>query len=187
MPLRNRQFAAHFTAWNTTDQAGEDGDAANITLRLVQDSGTILTPGGAINEVDAINFPGLYWILLTAAEMDAQMLSLGGVSSTDNVKIITSHFVTQILLTPADIRTQVVEQFNIDTYGEPLAGQPPAVATPMEMITQLYHTLVVDRMDYDVIEGFQNIYMSDGRTIRYRKRVRVDGSNVIRDPGEASG
>jgi len=186
MPLRSQGLSVPFLAWNTTDNAGETGDDANFTLRLLRDE-TLLAPGGAINEPDAVNLPGLYWIRLTAAETDGNFLTLGGVSSTANVVITPVSIVTQTLLTPADIHTQVSRFFDIQTHGEPVAGQPPSITNLAEMVRQLYHTLVVDAMDYDLTSGYQNIYMADGTTVRYRKRVRRVGSTIIRDPSEAGG
>ena len=87
MAIRNRALTINFLAWDTAADAGKTGDAANFTLRLIKDGGAPAAPTNAVSEPDAVNLPGLYELALTADEMDADFIALGGISSTANVVI----------------------------------------------------------------------------------------------------
>src|SRR5665647_2473539 len=82
-----------YKAWNGTTNLGQINDVGNHTLKLILD-GAEFIPSNAPTEVDSVNCPGLYKIDLTAAEMNAKVIVLGGVSSTPNVSIITMEIYT---------------------------------------------------------------------------------------------
>ena len=73
-----------FTAWDTSANAGKTGDSANFTLKWVKD-GTSGSPTNSASEVDSTNAPGLYKIVMTAAEMLCATGTLCGKSSTASV------------------------------------------------------------------------------------------------------
>jgi hypothetical protein len=64
----------------TTTNALRSGDAANHTLRLVQD-GVSNVPSNSPAEVDAINAPGLYQLAITSAEASHNVVTIAGFSS----------------------------------------------------------------------------------------------------------
>lgn len=88
MALKNQSLTVNFLAWDTSNNQGKTGDSANFTLRLVKDGGTPAAPTNAVSEPDSTNMPGIYEITLTAAEMNADFITLHGVSSTANISII---------------------------------------------------------------------------------------------------
>jgi hypothetical protein len=73
-------------AWNTGDGTPKTGDAANITVRIRKDGGTLTAATNNPVEVDATNAPGLYEIELTASEMDANTIEVVPRSTTDGVQ-----------------------------------------------------------------------------------------------------
>lgn len=80
-------FVGCYTAWDTAANAPKTGDVANHTITIAQDA----TSAGATNtpaEVDAVNVPGLYKIVATAAEATGKAVSIIGISATANVNII---------------------------------------------------------------------------------------------------
>jgi hypothetical protein len=93
MPVRAQPFTFQFTAWNTSTNRGQTGDAAHLTLRATGD-GAEFAPSASPTEVDATNLPGLYSIALTGAEMNYGSITLAGTSSTANVVIIPVTYVT---------------------------------------------------------------------------------------------
>jgi hypothetical protein len=94
MALKNQAITICYTAWNTSTNLGQTGDAANHTLKLVQD-GTEGPPTNSPSEVDSTNLKGLYKITLAAADMNYNCVVLGGASSTANVIIIPLTIITE--------------------------------------------------------------------------------------------
>jgi len=82
-----------YTAWDANANAGKTGDAANHTLRLVRD-GTESIPTNSPSEVDSVNCPGLYQINLTSEEMNCNMITISGKSSSTAVSIIPVEITT---------------------------------------------------------------------------------------------
>ena len=82
-----------YIAWETAENAGKTGDAANHTLRWIA-NGASNAPANAPAEVDATNAPGVYKLTLTAAEWQTYQGTLAGVSSTADVSIIPQQFTT---------------------------------------------------------------------------------------------
>lgn len=95
MAIRNQALTVNFLAWDTNANVGKTGDSANFTLRLINDGGTAAAPTNAISEPDSTNLPGVYEIALTAGEMDADFVTLGGVSSTANIVIYPLFITTE--------------------------------------------------------------------------------------------
>ena len=86
MAVYGKSFTITYVAWDTSANAGKTGDNANHTLKWIKD-GTAATPTNAPAEVDATNAPGVYKLVLTAAEAQATFGTLAGKSSTANVVI----------------------------------------------------------------------------------------------------
>lgn len=87
MALYGIQFTITYVAWDNAASAGKTGDAGNHTLKWIKD-GTAGTPANSPSEVDSTNCPGLYKLVLTAAEAQALFGTLAGKSSTGDVSII---------------------------------------------------------------------------------------------------
>lgn len=87
MASRAQSLTLQYVAWNTNTNAGQTGDVANHTLRLVK-NGTSAAPTNAASEVDAINAPGVYSLTITSSEATNDIVTLAGKSSTANVSII---------------------------------------------------------------------------------------------------
>jgi len=94
MAIKNQAITVQFTAWDTSNNVGKTGDEAQFTLKVVTD-GTAATATNSPAEVDATNCPGLYKVVLTAAEMNGDFVTLAGKSSTGNISIIPIHMPTE--------------------------------------------------------------------------------------------
>lgn len=93
MAVKNQAITIQFSVVDASTGLGKTGDAANLTIKLIQD-GVAAAPTNAPVEVDATNAPGTYKIALTAAEMNYDTVRIAGKSSAANVQVI-----------PIDIRT----------------------------------------------------------------------------------
>lgn len=105
MAIKNQSLIVHFVAWDSAAAAARSGDAANFTLRVIKD-GVAAAPTNAPAEVDATNAPGVYKLTLTAAEMNADAITVAGKSSTANVSIIPMHVTTERGLIDAAVSTR---------------------------------------------------------------------------------
>lgn len=122
-----RDLIINFTVWNTANNAGQTGDVANLTLRWIKD-GISNAPSYTPTEVDPVNAPGIYQLLLSSTERVCDVGTLCGTSSTAEVIIIP------LTLT-------------FDEYCNPTStGTPPTAATPALTLAQVkeYLRLVDD-------------------------------------------
>jgi uncharacterized repeat protein (TIGR02543 family) len=74
-------------AWDTVNECGRTGEAANITVRGVRDGVEYAPVDATVTEVDAVNLPGIYTVSLTRTENDCYFNTVGGKSSTTGVVI----------------------------------------------------------------------------------------------------
>lgn len=81
-------------AFNSNTGAPVTGDAANITAYLVKDGGAPAAATNAVSEVSAANMPGVYKLLLTQAETNADCVVACGKSVTANVVIQDKEYAT---------------------------------------------------------------------------------------------
>ena len=89
MATRGVEMTLTFTAWDAGASAPKTGDSGNFTLRWVKD-GTASAPTNSAAELDATNCPGIYTLVITSTEADANLGCLAGKSSTADVSIIPS-------------------------------------------------------------------------------------------------
>lgn len=99
MAIRNRPKVVHYVAWDTVNNRPKTGDAANHTLRIASDL-QVITPTNSPSELDEVYLAGVYAIQLTAEENSGESISVGGISSTPGVEIISVSYMTE---TPASI------------------------------------------------------------------------------------
>jgi hypothetical protein len=95
MAIKGVSITITYTAWDTANQVGRTADAGNHTLRIVRDGNVAVAPTNAPAEVDATWLKGEYKITLTAAEMTADVVTLGGISNTAGVVIIPQKIITE--------------------------------------------------------------------------------------------
>lgn len=76
-------------AFDSTTNAPKTGDAANITVYISKDFGSVtaLTDTSA-TEMDATNAKGYYLVDATQAETDADVILVSGKSSTANIVVV---------------------------------------------------------------------------------------------------
>lgn len=74
-------------AWDTINDRGRTGDAANITVRGVRDGVEYAPVAASVTEVDAADMPGIYTVSLTESENDCYFNTVGGRSSSAGVVI----------------------------------------------------------------------------------------------------
>jgi hypothetical protein len=93
--IRGQSYIVDFVAWDLANNAPKTGDAANITVRISKDGGTLTAATNSPVEVDATNAPGLYRITLTAGEMDANTIEVVPKSTTANTYCQTVTVLTE--------------------------------------------------------------------------------------------
>lgn len=87
MALKGKEFNLRFYAQDLVSGHGKTGDVSNFTLRIVKDNGSPQALTNSASEVDALNMKGVYEVLLTASEMEADAIDFKGESSTADVEI----------------------------------------------------------------------------------------------------
>jgi hypothetical protein len=87
MPSRGQAITLSYYAYDTGASAPKTGDVANHAIRIIKDGGTPAAPTNAPTETDATDLPGWYKVTLTTAEATADVVVLGGKSSTAGVVI----------------------------------------------------------------------------------------------------
>ena len=121
-------------AINTTTNAPQTGDAANLTFYVTKDDGSVtaLTDTSAA-ELDATNAPGMYSCDVSQSECNADKLMFTGKSSTANVKVVPS-----IIYTRANnINDMVITSSGIpEVNATQLAGS----ATPITNMNTVFNT-----------------------------------------------
>lgn len=80
-------FTAFYRCWDTDANAWKTGDSANHTIYLVRDGTKVAANDATSDEVDSTNLPGLYSLVITASEAEAELIVVGG-KSTDATHII---------------------------------------------------------------------------------------------------
>lgn len=95
MAIKNKSFVHKFLVWDTSNNVGKTGDNANITLKIVKDGGSVDAPSNATAEIDAVNLQGWYKITLTAAEMNANSVLIGGESVTADIVVLGVDIITE--------------------------------------------------------------------------------------------
>jgi len=81
------EFVGQFLAYDTANDTLKTGDAANITASWIKD-GARSAATNSVFEVDATNAPGVYRVVVTAAEAQAETGELTAISSTADIEII---------------------------------------------------------------------------------------------------
>jgi len=95
MPIKNTVVTITLLVWDFGNNCGKTGQEANITLRAVGDL-TAFTPSiPAIDEIDATNRKGEYWVTLTAGENNYDVVSVGGIltAAVTDCEIIPTRWV----------------------------------------------------------------------------------------------
>jgi hypothetical protein len=88
MPSYGVGVTLQYTAWNTSTNAAQTGDASNHTLRWIKDGTEDTSTFPTATEIDATNCPGVYKATITAAQCQCQCGTLAGKSGTANVSIV---------------------------------------------------------------------------------------------------
>jgi hypothetical protein len=92
MTTRAIPLKVGFIAWDTANNVGKTGDAANITMQWLKDG--VLSPldTATVTEVNPATTPGLYRVDLSADETDTNVGTLHGVSTTADISIMPINF-----------------------------------------------------------------------------------------------
>lgn len=89
MAEKNKQYRATFFCVDDVTQEFVTGESSEtLTMKLFQDHGSATDPTNSPAELDAVNAPGVYTLLITAGEMGYDTVMLYGLSSTDDVRVI---------------------------------------------------------------------------------------------------
>lgn len=87
MAIKGVSITVSYKAFDTGANAYKTGDSANHSLRVMKD-GTDAASANSPSEISSANRPGDYKLVLTAGEMGANVISLGGKSSTSGIILI---------------------------------------------------------------------------------------------------
>jgi hypothetical protein len=147
MPSRGQAITITYVAWDTAQNQGKTGDAANHTLRWIKD-GTPAAPANSPAEVDATSAPGVYRLALTAAECTCDFGDLAGTSSTADVSIIPKSVAFEQLPTAAPAAAGGLATVDGDNkiagvQGVAFPANPAAVGSAMTL-TAAERTAVAD-------------------------------------------
>lgn len=74
--IRGQSYNVTFYVWKKADLTPYTGSASAITVRISKDGGALATTTNAPTAVDTANAPGAYQVVLTASEMDANVISI---------------------------------------------------------------------------------------------------------------
>jgi len=95
MAIKNQSIVVTYFAWDTGNQVGKTGDAANHTMYVSIDGVANAVDDTSSAEVDATNLQGHYQVTLTAAEMNGNHIMVGGESSTEDIVIVPISITTE--------------------------------------------------------------------------------------------
>ena len=95
MAIKNQALTVTYFAWDTGNQVGKTGDAANHTMYVSIDGVANAVDDTSSVEVDSTNLQGHYQVTLTADEMNGDHIMLGGESSTSDIVIIPTSITTE--------------------------------------------------------------------------------------------
>jgi hypothetical protein len=159
MAIRNQALTVNFLAWDTNANTGKTGDSANFTLRLIADGGIPAVPTNAISEPDSTNMPGTYELALTAGEMNADFVTLHGISSTSNIVIFPLFITTesgdlaaidsQLTVTDGVVDTIASDTVVIESSVQAVEGW----GDPSTPLSDIESSLVIVKSDLVVVES----------------------------------
>jgi len=86
MPFKNVGLTVYLKAWDNDNACYKTGYHASITPRGCGD-GTMFTPAGAVSEVSAAFYPGLYKITYSDAENNYDVNAIGGSAADSTITI----------------------------------------------------------------------------------------------------
>ncbi len=98
--IKGRAYRVQFQAWDSTGSP-KTGDAANITVRIRKDGGSLTATTNSCVEIDATNAPGWYEVELTASEMTANSIFVAPQSSTSGVSCESLTILTSDVVDPS--------------------------------------------------------------------------------------
>ena len=131
MAIKNQAMYLVFYAQDLLTGKGKTGDAANITLYLVQDGGSPATLTNSISEINSTTMKGIYKVLLTANEVNYSTIDIKGESTTSDVEIYPRYIETHIdnttdISTILSNQTTIINRIGVptdlDDQGATLAG-----------------------------------------------------------------
>ena len=91
MPNINTSITIQYLAWDFENKIEKTGDDSNHTLYIVNDGVASVATNSPV-EVNSSHTPGIYAITLTAAENNGELVTVRGVSSTQDVELIPPHW-----------------------------------------------------------------------------------------------
>jgi hypothetical protein len=87
MAIRGKSIVVEYMAWDGENNVGKTDDVNNQTIMFIRD-GVATEPENMPQEVDSASCPGVYSILITAAEANCNTLTISGSSSSDGITIL---------------------------------------------------------------------------------------------------
>jgi len=125
MPVRAQALTMHYFA---TDSDGpKTGDVGNHALRIIED-GVVGTIAASPAEIDATNAPGMYKVVISAAENTADVVTLCGKSSSSGVTISPSSW-SNITNADATVTANGTKLDTITAYEIDIAGKAALILT----------------------------------------------------------
>ena len=78
MAIKGRQLNVNFYAFDTGNNQPATGQASNISGYIIKDGGAPATLTNSISEPSSSNTPGIYEVVLSSTEMNADFITIGG-------------------------------------------------------------------------------------------------------------
>lgn len=162
-------------AWDTANQVPKTGDAANITAQITKDWGTpAATNDTNPSELDATDHPGIYLFDLTQAEVNADVLLVSPVSSTDDISLEP----VQVFTTPNRFRELVIDANGAASADVTKVSGDATAADNLEKYLDGTEYMPVDphKVTFSVSGDTLTVKMPDGTTTAYTKTLTTDES-----------
>lgn len=156
-----------------------NGYAAATTYAIVITAGTVdgvSVVGEALahfsldNRMHRANVIQVAGTTQTARDLGAQL------DAAVSTRLATAGYTAP--LSAAQVKTEVVNAINVDTYAEPGQGTPPSTASFGEMLRQFYKSF---RNKKDADGSFVRIYNAAGTVVDQKQATSVAGAVVTKD------
>jgi len=162
--IKGTSFYVHITAWKTSGKA--TGDEDNITCYLICDGESAVEATNNATLTEESN--GDYVLLLTAAETDADLITISGTSTT-----------TGVFIPPVRIQTsENIDDFAADILDTTLTGHT-TTGTVGEVLSAIRQASVGKKVVTKVsdVEYTIEVYDTDDTTVLYTMTIDI-ASNV---------
>lgn len=131
--FRKTAFTVTFALYDTTNKLITGVADGTVTKRISKDAGASAATTNAMAEIDAANMPGVYSLLLTATEMDAQVVSINivaaGIIDALTLTIVTDPDIYTAKVSLTQDNANASDRYEVTWYKNAVL-YPPTAGTP---------------------------------------------------------